>query len=217
MAETFGWQAIELLLAAMKAKGLQQKEVAKRMGVTNSQLSRCLQETRNPTLRTVQRIADAVGVRLSVALDWTTMVDAEPRTASDSPYVYGGRNFRGVTVDGVVIGSADYVAMSDRDRAQLVLTAEARRRQAADDARWEAYWADVWQGHYETYKLEQLAAEMPVLQPRDWNAEKRVENQHREAYRRKHGWADGDPNDPALTDPRNLDSTFTTAANTGGR
>ena len=67
MAEEFG-MARELIAARTRA-GLTQGEVAQRMGTTQSVIARLEGGTRMPSIRTVQRYAQAVGARAVVHLE----------------------------------------------------------------------------------------------------------------------------------------------------
>lgn len=60
--------ARELIAARAKA-GLTQGEVAERMGTTQSVIARLESGQRSPSLRTVQRYAEAVGARAVVRLE----------------------------------------------------------------------------------------------------------------------------------------------------
>jgi transcriptional regulator with XRE-family HTH domain len=60
--------AQETIHALIKAKGLTQAEVARRAGIHESQLSRLLSDRGNPTLRTLARIAHALGKEFRVEL-----------------------------------------------------------------------------------------------------------------------------------------------------
>ena len=57
------------LIAARSRAGLTQSEVARRMGTTQSVIARLEGGTRTPSLRTVQRYAEAVGARAVVRIE----------------------------------------------------------------------------------------------------------------------------------------------------
>ena len=67
MADEFG-MARELISARSRA-GLTQSEVAQRMGTTQSVIARLEGGRRMPSIRTVQRYAQAVGARAVVHLE----------------------------------------------------------------------------------------------------------------------------------------------------
>lgn len=67
MAEEFG-MARELIAARSRA-GLTQEEVAQRMGTTQSVIARLEGGKRQPSMRTVQRYAQAIGCRAVVRLE----------------------------------------------------------------------------------------------------------------------------------------------------
>lgn len=67
MADEFG-MARELIAARSRA-GLTQGEVAQRMGTTQSVIARLEGGRRMPSIRTVQRYAQAVGARAVVHLE----------------------------------------------------------------------------------------------------------------------------------------------------
>lgn len=50
----------------LKEKNISQKQLAKRMGKTEAEVSRWLGGTHNFTLRTIAKISDALGVKLLV-------------------------------------------------------------------------------------------------------------------------------------------------------
>ena len=52
------------IYAALKDKNISQKELAKRMGKTEAEVSRWLGGTHNFTLRTIAKISSALGVTL---------------------------------------------------------------------------------------------------------------------------------------------------------
>lgn len=52
--------------AVLKEKNISQKELAKRMGKTEAEVSRWLGGTHNFTLRTIAKISDALGSKLIV-------------------------------------------------------------------------------------------------------------------------------------------------------
>ncbi len=50
--------------AILKSKNISQRELAKRMGKTEAEVSRWLGGTHNFTLRTIAKISDALGIKL---------------------------------------------------------------------------------------------------------------------------------------------------------
>lgn len=60
------------LIAARARAGLTQQEVAERMGTTQSTVARLESGKRPPSLRTVQRYAQAVGCRAVVRIERTS-------------------------------------------------------------------------------------------------------------------------------------------------
>lgn len=52
------------IFAALKEKNISQKELAKRMGKTEAEVSRWLGGTHNFTLRTIAKISSALGITL---------------------------------------------------------------------------------------------------------------------------------------------------------
>lgn len=124
-------------------------------------------------------------------------------TPPTNPWMFNGRDLTGAMADGITIGSAQHLAMRPEDQRALLLTAEARRRQAADDARWQQYWAAVRQGHYDSYVKAQQQAGLPIQTIDLWDPQLNSPQQayHRAEYTRANGWADGDPSDPLLKDP----------------
>lgn len=69
LADEFG-MARELVAARSRA-GLTQAEVAERMGTTQSVIARLEGGKRQPSMRTVQRYASAIGCRAVVRLEHT--------------------------------------------------------------------------------------------------------------------------------------------------
>ena len=68
------------LIAARSRAGLTQSDVALRMGTTQSAVARLEGGTRAPSLRTVQRYAQAVGARAVVRIEsQTARTKASPR------------------------------------------------------------------------------------------------------------------------------------------
>lgn len=56
------------VLRAMELRGVKQAELARRMGVPDSYLSRALSGGQNLTVKTLTRIARALGMRLDIVL-----------------------------------------------------------------------------------------------------------------------------------------------------
>ncbi len=62
--------ALQLLKGAREAAGLSLAEVARRSGIDKSRLSKLESDPHpNPTLGTLSRIAEAVGVKLTIRID----------------------------------------------------------------------------------------------------------------------------------------------------
>ena len=57
-------QAGNLIKEARKSKGLTQKELGEKLGIGESRVSKYESGKENPTLATLQKIADALGVDL---------------------------------------------------------------------------------------------------------------------------------------------------------
>lgn len=55
---------IQAILDAGKASGLTQKDLAERSGIAQTDISKI--ETANPSLKTLQRLADGMGMRLKL-------------------------------------------------------------------------------------------------------------------------------------------------------
>jgi transcriptional regulator with XRE-family HTH domain len=62
----------------LRAKKLTQRELARRAGISEAQLSQILSATGNPTVRTLARIADAMDRRL-----WIRFEPNEPQPLSE--------------------------------------------------------------------------------------------------------------------------------------
>ena len=65
--DEFSW--VRELITARTRAGLTQAEVADRMGTTQSVIARLEGGTRQPSMRTVQRYAEAIGCRAVVRLE----------------------------------------------------------------------------------------------------------------------------------------------------
>ncbi|TSE20759.1 Antitoxin HigA1 [Tepidimonas alkaliphilus] len=63
------YEAARLLIEARARAGLSQAELAQRMGTTQSAIARLESGRTAPTLRTLQRYAEAVGARLRVRVE----------------------------------------------------------------------------------------------------------------------------------------------------
>jgi transcriptional regulator with XRE-family HTH domain len=67
--EEFALASVALVLAdALEASGLSQRELGERLGLSEARISQILAADSNPTVRTLARIADALGVELKVGL-----------------------------------------------------------------------------------------------------------------------------------------------------
>lgn len=56
----FTRQTLDMILREMNARGLTQRELAKRVGVTEARMSQMLHDRSNLTLRSVDRILDGI-------------------------------------------------------------------------------------------------------------------------------------------------------------
>lgn len=57
---------IQTMLDARKASGLTQKDLADRTGIAQSDISKLENGNANPSLRTLQRLADGMGMKLKL-------------------------------------------------------------------------------------------------------------------------------------------------------
>lgn len=57
---------IQAMLDARKASGMTQKELADRTGIAQADISKLENGNANPSLRTLQRLADGMGMRLKL-------------------------------------------------------------------------------------------------------------------------------------------------------
>ena len=57
---------IQAMLDARKAAGLTQKELAMRTGIAQADISKLENGNANPSLRTLQRLAEGLGMKLKV-------------------------------------------------------------------------------------------------------------------------------------------------------
>ncbi len=57
---------IQAMLDARKASGLTQKDLAKRTGIAQADISKLENGNANPSLRTLQRLADGMGMKLKL-------------------------------------------------------------------------------------------------------------------------------------------------------
>lgn len=57
---------IQAMLDARKASGLTQKDLADRTGIAQADISRLENGNANPSLKTLQRLADGMGMRLKL-------------------------------------------------------------------------------------------------------------------------------------------------------
>lgn len=58
---------IQAMIDARRQSGLTQKELAQRAGMTQSDISRLENGSGNPSIRTLQRLAEGMGMRLQVS------------------------------------------------------------------------------------------------------------------------------------------------------
>lgn len=57
---------IQAIIDARQASGMTQKELAKKTGITQADISRLESGSANPSLKTLQRLADGMGMRLKL-------------------------------------------------------------------------------------------------------------------------------------------------------
>lgn len=57
---------IQAMLDARKASGLTQKDLAEKTGITQADISRLENGNANPSLKTLQRLAEGMGMRLKL-------------------------------------------------------------------------------------------------------------------------------------------------------
>ncbi len=57
---------VQAMLDARKASGLTQKDLAERTGIAQADISKLENGNANPSLRTLQRLADGMGMRLKL-------------------------------------------------------------------------------------------------------------------------------------------------------
>lgn len=57
---------IQAILDAVKASGLTQKDLAERSGIAQADISKIETGNANPSLKTLQRLADGMGMRLKL-------------------------------------------------------------------------------------------------------------------------------------------------------
>ena len=57
---------IQALIEARRASGMTQKELADRTGIAQADISKLENGNANPSLRTLQRLADGMGMRLKL-------------------------------------------------------------------------------------------------------------------------------------------------------
>lgn len=69
----------EQLRLAMKVRGVTQSELAHRIGVTQGRVAQILSGRTNSTLRTLYRIADALGGRVVIRVEPFAALDAESK------------------------------------------------------------------------------------------------------------------------------------------
>ncbi len=62
-------QTGQLIREARKAKGLTQKEMGEKMGVSESAFNRYENGTANLSLKTVEKIAEVIGVKIKVTFE----------------------------------------------------------------------------------------------------------------------------------------------------
>lgn len=59
-------EMIQALIEARRASGMTQKELADRTGIAQADISKLENGNANPSLRTLQRLADGMGMRLKL-------------------------------------------------------------------------------------------------------------------------------------------------------
>ena len=64
--DQFGRASTRALQDAIRRSGLTQREVARKAGIDSSQVSRFMSGSRNMTLGTAEKVAEAVGVEIRV-------------------------------------------------------------------------------------------------------------------------------------------------------
>jgi len=69
--------ALDVMLAARKDEGLTQKQLAERSGIDQAEISRIETGEANPTVKTLQRLAEAMGMRLVVSFEKLSKGDGE--------------------------------------------------------------------------------------------------------------------------------------------
>lgn len=57
---------IQAIIDARKSSGLTQRDLSKRTGITQSDISKLERGSANPSLRTLRRLADGMGMKLKV-------------------------------------------------------------------------------------------------------------------------------------------------------
>lgn len=57
---------IQAIIDARQASGMTQKELAEKTGITQADISRLESGSANPSLKTLQRLADGMGMRLKL-------------------------------------------------------------------------------------------------------------------------------------------------------
>lgn len=80
----------ERIRAARKSKGMTQKQLAAKMNISYANISQLERDERNPTLETIQKIANALGIPLVDIIGSKETVDVaenENKTASFDEYI----------------------------------------------------------------------------------------------------------------------------------
>ena len=62
------YNIIQAMIDARKSQHITQKELSERTGITQADISRIENGTRNPSLEMVQRLAEGLGMRLKIEL-----------------------------------------------------------------------------------------------------------------------------------------------------
>lgn len=60
------FSVIEAILSARKSCGLTQKQLSERTGIAQTDISKLERGNANPSLRTLQRLADGMGMKLKI-------------------------------------------------------------------------------------------------------------------------------------------------------
>ena len=63
------FEIIQAMIDARKQSGLTQKELAERTGINQADISKLENGTANPSLRTLRRLADGMGMRMKLTFE----------------------------------------------------------------------------------------------------------------------------------------------------